>query len=283
MRSWHSRRGGGLGVVHRLHERERLVHHRQTGFGRGDAGIGVLGRGLRRRHRRARLPQAQRAELRVGRDELTQRGRAGAGQADHENWPLDLLLFDLGMLAGRSPPPGAGPTRCAAEADALHHFARLGEIALRRSSTRRAAPGLHGDSRRRSRQAGLFASGASSSPASSVIARTFGSRRSRRAAIAVARSSARNPTCDSRQRVATSANGHNPRRRNRRGSRCAHSEGSPVPRCGPQYRASSRYRDRGARSRRGGCRLRRARLGDRSGSTGDGRSRSSPTTGLPIE
>ena len=52
-------RGRRLGVVHRLHQREHVVHHRQARFGLRDARIGVLGRGLRRRRGRLRLPHAQ--------------------------------------------------------------------------------------------------------------------------------------------------------------------------------------------------------------------------------
>ena len=113
MRSWHSLAVVASEWYMRLHERERFVHHREAGFGRGDTRIRVLGGGLGRRYRRTRLPEAQRAELRVGRDELTQCGRtACAAGRSRRPVPRPPALRSRDAR-GRCPRPGAGPTRCA--------------------------------------------------------------------------------------------------------------------------------------------------------------------------
>ena len=58
--------------------------------------VGLLGD--RRRHRLALLPPAQAAELRIERQHVRQRRRAGAGQADDVDRAADRDVVDLGVL-----------------------------------------------------------------------------------------------------------------------------------------------------------------------------------------
>ena len=112
------RRGRFL-VHHARHQREHLVHHRQTGFGVGNTGIAVFCGRLRRRARRGGLPHAQRAELGISGHELAQRGGARPGQPDDENRPFDLLVVDrrvdaVGVLHLQPGREQAAPGACAA-------------------------------------------------------------------------------------------------------------------------------------------------------------------------
>ena len=112
--------------------------------------------------------------MRVGRDQLTQRGGAGTRQADHEDRPLYLLFFDVGMLAvgGLDAEPGS---QVPDQTDSLHELARVGEIGLVVHGRDKALQPFPVMTVTEIAQPGLLArAAASSSSASSVIERTAG-------------------------------------------------------------------------------------------------------------
>ena len=61
----------------------------------------MLGRALRRRDRVRGLPEAERADLGIGGEQLAERRRAGARQADDEHRCGDLLVCDVRVLGDR--------------------------------------------------------------------------------------------------------------------------------------------------------------------------------------
>ena len=126
------RRPVGRVVVDRLETGVEQVEH-AVGLTSGlETGVVVVSDLGRRRHGPARLPAEQRPVGRVAGEQMTQRGGAGAREADDEDRLLDLLLVrGLGM---RVVPVGdAEPVRKVAAALALEH-----------AEPERREPGLRG-------------------------------------------------------------------------------------------------------------------------------------------
>ncbi len=98
IRSWHSVGGFRLRVHHRPHARKHAVHHGDSLGRLRNPRIDVLGRRLRWRRARLRLPHPQRAKLWVAGHQLAQCRRTGARQADHEHRTPDDFVVYLGML-----------------------------------------------------------------------------------------------------------------------------------------------------------------------------------------
>ena len=140
-RSWHS---VGPVAVWKYSDRIRgkasyMASRPRVGL--GDAGIGVLGGRLGRRDRVARLPQAQRADLRVEGEQVAQRRGARPGQADDEQRALDLLVVDVGMCGRRRPRSAAGwPAACAAACRGSARRARRAPASAPSESTKRSRP-----------------------------------------------------------------------------------------------------------------------------------------------
>ena len=101
-------RSDGAGREHADEVGEHLVGHVDPGLGLGDAGVGVRRARFRRWAGASGLPRAQGPTAGVAGQEEAERGRAGPGKTEAEQWRRDLLLVDLGVLRGSTARPRAG-------------------------------------------------------------------------------------------------------------------------------------------------------------------------------